>query len=138
MNVLIVTALYRTICTLTGLVLAYLGYRLFMNNINGNAGDVNAHFKSIRIVLRRTTPGTFFVLFGTVVISITAYRALDVEYKFIETDGEEVRVLIEKTSPPKLNERIPENVYTVSVPFLRSNYGESLPDLPKGVKSTYE
>ena len=54
-----------------------MGFRLFMAGIWGQAGDLNAQFGDNKIVLKKAAPGTFFALFGTVIIVFTLYKGLE-------------------------------------------------------------
>lgn len=63
---------------LVGLACCFMGYRLFMNGIWGEAGDLNAEFGNNKLVLKKAAPGTFFAVLGTIVICFTLWKGLDV------------------------------------------------------------
>lgn len=71
--------LYKMASLAAGVGLSYMGYRLFMAGIRGQAGNVEAEYKEIRIVLKWAAPGTFFAILGAVVIAVTLYRGLEYE-----------------------------------------------------------
>ncbi len=76
---------YKLISLIAGSVVVYLGYRLFAKGIWGNAGNLEAEFGDNKLLLKKAAPGTFFALFGTVIISITLYKGL--EFKDFERNG---------------------------------------------------
>lgn len=76
---IMVLAAYKICSLLVGLVFCYLGYKLFLAGVWGNAGDLNARFNNNKIVLKSAAPGTFFVLFGTIVIALTIWKGLEFE-----------------------------------------------------------
>jgi len=71
--------LYKIVSLLTGGCLSYMGYRLFMAGIWGNAGDAEGEFGSNKIVLKKAAPGTFFVVMGAIVIGLTLIKGLNFE-----------------------------------------------------------
>ena len=78
-------ALYKITSLIVGLALAYMGYRLFMAGIWGNAGDLEAKYGNQRLVIKAAAPGTFFALFGTIVLAFTIWKGL--ELRKIEVRG---------------------------------------------------
>lgn len=62
---------------MSGVLLAYMGYKLFMAGIWGHAGNAEAEFGNNRVLIKKAAPGTFFVLAGTIVIGITIYKGLE-------------------------------------------------------------
>lgn len=78
---ILATLLYKLTSLSVGFLLSYLGYKLFMAGIWGNAGDLKANFKSNKLVLKNAAPGTFFVLFGAIVIAFTISEGIYFESK---------------------------------------------------------
>jgi hypothetical protein len=68
--------LYKIVSLLVGLAFAYMGYRLFMSSVWGQAGELDAQFGKNKILLKKAAPGTFFALFGAVVIALTIWKGL--------------------------------------------------------------
>ena len=68
---------YKMFCVLVGLVFAFLGYRLFMADKLGSAGDFEGASGGHKITLRGAAPGTFFALFGTAVVGFTVWKGID-------------------------------------------------------------
>lgn len=68
---------YKLASLAVGSFFAYMGYRLFMSGISGHAGELATGFGDGKLVLKKAAPGTFFSLFGTVIISITLYKGLE-------------------------------------------------------------
>lgn len=76
---LVILTLYRIITIVVGLAFAYLGYNLFCRGIFDKAGDLNAAWGNFKLVIKRGTPGTFFALFGTVLIVFSLWKGVNVE-----------------------------------------------------------
>lgn len=68
---------YKLVSLLVGLLFAWMGYRLFMAGVWGESGDMDASLKDFRVTMKKAAPGTFFALFGTVVISFTLFKGLE-------------------------------------------------------------
>ena len=77
MAIVIGLTLYKIISLIVGLILTYLGYRLFMAGVWGSAGDLEGNYGNNKLVLKSAAPGTFFALFGTIVIAITIVEGLE-------------------------------------------------------------
>jgi hypothetical protein len=56
-----------------------MGYRLFMTGIEKSAGVLEASAGTNAIRLSRAAPGTFFALFGAIIISVTIFQGFNVE-----------------------------------------------------------
>jgi hypothetical protein len=69
--------LYKVITLLCGVFIIYLGYRLFTKGIFNEAGDLDASWKDMKLLVKRAAPGTFFALFGAIVIYLSVYKGLD-------------------------------------------------------------
>lgn len=68
---------YKIISLLAGTIFAYMGYRLFAAGIWGHAGEIEGEFGDNKLVLKKAAPGTFFALFGAIIISVTIYKGLE-------------------------------------------------------------
>lgn len=68
--------LYKLASLATGLTLCYMGYRLFMAGVWGNAGNAEGNFGSNKIVITQAAPGTFFILMGAVILGLTIAQGL--------------------------------------------------------------
>jgi hypothetical protein len=62
---------YKLASLATGVALSYMGYKLFMAGVWGNAGDAEGSFGDNKIIIKKAAPGTFFILMGTIVIGLT-------------------------------------------------------------------
>jgi hypothetical protein len=113
MTEIIALLLYKVVSLLVGLFFAYMGYRLFMAGVWGQAGELDAQFGNNKILLKKGAPGTFFALFGTVIIAFTIWRGLD-----LSTTNTTTELKSNKVSQSSLSE--PEN----SIPEIP----ESLPE----------
>ena len=78
---LLVTA-YKIFSLLTGLALCYMGYRLFLAGVWGASGDLDAKYSNTRLILKGAAPGIFFALFGTIVITATIFKGLEISSQF--------------------------------------------------------
>lgn len=94
-----VTALltYKLTCVTAGVLIVWMGYRLFTLGIFRSSGDVDVLFdKKAKILIKRGAPGTFFTLFGSLLLVATVWRGLEVESskpveKAIATGNESAR-----------------------------------------------
>jgi len=60
--------LYKIATLLLGGFSIYLGYKLFIKGVWGNAGDLKANFSNNKLVLKSAAPGTFFAVLGAIII----------------------------------------------------------------------
>lgn len=52
-----------------------------MSGVWGHAGELDAKLGDNKIVLKQAAPGTFFALFGTVIIAFTIVKGFDIKTK---------------------------------------------------------
>jgi hypothetical protein len=76
---LIMIGTYRIVAILAGVLAIYLGYRLFMVGIYEKAGDLKATWGSTHLILKQAAPGTFFAVFGALVITFGIWRGIDIK-----------------------------------------------------------
>lgn len=91
---------YKMACLTIGALFAYMGYRLFLADKIGPAGDIDAGAEKYRLVIKKAAPGTIFVLFGTFVITFTILKG--VEYRTSGQDislGESVQNVLPEKPP---------------------------------------
>jgi len=100
-QIIISLSSYKIISLLVGLALSYMGYRLFMAGIWGNAGNMESNFGNNKIILKNAAPGTFFVLFGTIIISFTIYKGLEFD-QYVNHDN-----IISSVEDIKPEEKLP-------------------------------
>jgi hypothetical protein len=83
---------------LVGAFLFWLGYKLFMVNLADKA-DLDAQYGKLKLKLVGASPGIFFALFGSVLISITMGKMARYEELVGQTPkGSVVKRIIEKTA----------------------------------------
>ena len=70
---------YKLASLVVGSVFAHMGYRLFMSGIWGSAGELEASFADNKLIFKKAAPGTFFAVFGALIIAITLYKGLEFE-----------------------------------------------------------
>ena len=68
---------YKVASLLVGAAFAHMGYRLFLSGIWGDAGHFSAQHSNNKLVLKNGAPGTFFALFGTIIVVVTLYKGLE-------------------------------------------------------------
>jgi len=68
---------YKITSLIVGVVFGYMGYRLFISGILGDAGQLEAANGDKKLTLKKAAPGTFFALFGAIIVSITLYKGLE-------------------------------------------------------------
>ena len=77
MVVVVSSLLYKVACLLTGSLFGFLGYRLFVSGIWGNAGDLDSKFKDGKLVLKNAAPGTFFAVLGAAVVIVAVLQGMN-------------------------------------------------------------
>lgn len=70
---------YRVVTVTCGTLIIYLGYVLFRVGIFEKAGELKGVWGDKRLVLKQGAPGTFFVVFGAIIISISIWKGVDLE-----------------------------------------------------------
>ncbi|MCH8330264.1 MAG: hypothetical protein IH946_02615 [Bacteroidetes bacterium] len=76
-SIILSLTIYKIISLIVGLTSIYLGYKLFVLGVWGQAGDMNAKFGDNTLILKNAAPGTFFALFGAIIISFTIFKGLE-------------------------------------------------------------
>lgn len=76
-QIIISLTAYKLVSLIVGSAFSYMGYRLFLAGVWGHSGELQTEFGNNKLVLKKAAPGTFFVLFGAVIISITLYKGLE-------------------------------------------------------------
>jgi hypothetical protein len=71
--------IYKVVTILAGLAFAFMGYKLFIHGIFMGAGELHTNWENRSLVLRKAAPGTFFALFGTLVLCVSLWRGLNFE-----------------------------------------------------------
>lgn len=74
MAVIIGTVIYKITTLLIGFGITYLGYRLLLSGVFEGGGDLNVAFSDNKLILKKASPGTFFVLFGTAIIIFSLWK----------------------------------------------------------------
>ncbi len=69
---------YKVVVLVIGFLFAFLGYKLFIRGITGGF-KLSAEYKGIKADLISASPGIFFILTGTIIISIVIYKGLTLE-----------------------------------------------------------
>lgn len=71
--------IYKIVSLITGISLSYMGYKLFLAGIWGNAGNAEGEFGDNKLIIKKAAPGTFFVIMGAIIIGLTIIKGLNIE-----------------------------------------------------------
>lgn len=71
--------IYKVVTILAGLAFAFMGYKLFIHGIFTEAGELHTNWENRNLILRKAAPGTFFALFGTLIVCTSLWRGLTFE-----------------------------------------------------------
>lgn len=71
--------IYKVVTIFAGLAFAFMGYKLFIHGIFRQAGEFQTNWENRKLVLKKAAPGTFFALFGTLIVCISLWRGLTFE-----------------------------------------------------------
>ena len=104
MGIIISLTLYKTVSLFVGLTICYLGFKLFMSGIWGHAGDFKAEYGDNKLVLKSAAPGTFFALFGAMIIAFTVWKGLEFNKNSLQQIPEWIQKEIEGN---KLPDKVP-------------------------------
>ena len=103
---LIYAALYRLTVLAVGALSIWLGFRLFSNASKNNGaadGSASAEGGGFKLALTSLLPGTYFALFGTVIISIMLWRGEpQLDQKNVVASGEK-GIRVEQTSSSRFD-----------------------------------
>ncbi len=77
-STLVVLVLYRLVAMLIGLAAMYMGYRLFLSEYYGKAGDLKAAWRGLALELKHGAPGTFFAVLGAFVMVVSLFKGFSV------------------------------------------------------------
>jgi len=75
-NTIFALTLYEIASLFTGTFFGYMGYRLFLAGVIEKAGELEHTFGKEHLILKEAAPGTFFALFGCVIVVMTLVRGL--------------------------------------------------------------
>jgi hypothetical protein len=64
---------------MVGLIIIYLGYKLFLKGIFNESGNVEGSFKDYKLIVKKAAPGTYFVLFGSFIIGMTIFKGYEID-----------------------------------------------------------
>lgn len=71
--------IYKIVTIFAGLAFAFMGYKLFVHGIFAEAGELRTNWENKSLILKKAAPGTFFALFGTVILCVSLWRGLTLE-----------------------------------------------------------
>ena len=78
LSAVIAVLLFKLASISAGVFFAWMGYRLFMSGIWGNAGELEANYKNTKLVLTGAAPGTFFTVLGAVIVVCSVYTGFEI------------------------------------------------------------
>ena len=70
---------YKMACLAVGLTITCLGYLLFIKGVFKDSGNVEGAYKDYKLIVKKAAPGTYFVLFGSIIISMVVFKGLTME-----------------------------------------------------------
>ena len=88
-SIIIGQTLFKLFSLFVGFGSCWMGYKLFISGIWGNAGEIEGTFENNRLVVKKAAPGTFFALFGTIVIVCTIWKGLKFDHYSETREGRE-------------------------------------------------
>ncbi|MEI6762045.1 MAG: hypothetical protein WCO22_16510 [Betaproteobacteria bacterium] len=98
---------YKIATLVSGVCVIFMGYKLFSSGIERTPGELEAKASRFSLVFRTAAPGTFFALFGALIIGVSVFRgasyvpkAADVHISDMPVETPTVPILI-PTSPPQ-------------------------------------
>lgn len=83
----VATLSYGMVTIAAGVALCWMGYRLFRVGIYEKGGDLNASWGSKKIALKQAGPGTFFALFGAVILGLAVYKGMTISIPVSSASG---------------------------------------------------
>lgn len=105
-TIILSLAAYKIVSLLVGLAFSYMGFKLFIVGIWGQAGELDAQFGDNKVVLKKAAPGTFFVLFGTIIVASTILKGLEFD-NILEKSSAPVAQEMPIHSPNPLPDKLP-------------------------------
>ena len=103
--------LYHIAILFAGISLCFMGYRLFTLGIVEAAGDVSGKWGARSIALKRAAPGTFFALFGAVIVVVAISHGIVIDLQS-STPARETQSVSISTTPPADSSFLPANTGT--------------------------
>lgn len=103
-QIIISLTAYKIASLLAGCFFSYMGYKLFTAGIHGHAGELESQFGNNKLILKKAAPGTFFTIFGAIIISITLMQKLDYQY---QESGKQNKIEIKKENENELPKELP-------------------------------
>lgn len=70
---------YKIACLFTGLIIIFFGYNLFVKGIFNNDGEVEGSWNNFKLIIKRAAAGTYFIIFGSIIISMVVFKGLENE-----------------------------------------------------------
>lgn len=77
-QIALLVSVTKLVQIVVGLAFAYFGYNLFRLGVYEKAGELRAAWGERRLALKQAAPGTFFALFGALVIGVSIWRGIEV------------------------------------------------------------
>ena len=75
----LIVALYKVVTMLVGLAIVVLGYKLFRHGVfEKTPAQLKAYFGDRHFVLKAAGPGSFFAIFGSIIIGLSCHKGLTV------------------------------------------------------------
>ena len=80
-NYIIYLFIFKIVALFSGIFSVYLGYKLFCKGIFSDSGEIEGAVNKTTVRVRRAAPGTFFSLFGCIIICYTVFQGFSLDIK---------------------------------------------------------
>ncbi len=109
-QIILSVTLYKTLSLLIGLAFSYMGFRIFMAGIWGDAGNLETKFENTKLVVKNAAPGTFFALFGALIVSFTIFKGMAYDSIQFEPKKNDNSSTLSKLEFPKAQKELPDEL----------------------------
>ncbi|NVK19785.1 MAG: hypothetical protein HWE30_13890 [Methylocystaceae bacterium] len=89
-------AAFKITCLLSGTLIVFMGYKLFVFGKWGESGDIQGEYKNIKLIIRRAAPGTLFALFGAIIICWTVFEGINYNFTSYSSEVENEKPVLDE------------------------------------------
>jgi hypothetical protein len=102
----IISGAYKISCLAAGTLICWMGYKLFVRGVWGDAGNVTLKSGEWSVLLKHGAPGTFFALFGAGVLVATIWHGMSLDYSDSATSpgSDPIAITATKTATATMSE----------------------------------
>jgi hypothetical protein len=99
-SILVATAIYKLACLGAGLLMTWMGFKLFLTRYEWESSETKFSWKGFGLSIQKTAPGIFFAIFGTVIICFTVWKGFETKLSPSDFEGKEA------AAPTKLPQQL--------------------------------